>query len=181
VAAAVFARKGVASATVRDIADEAGILSGSLYHHFESKDQMVAEVLEPFITTMTAKYTATRESLDDPVDILRQFMLATVVTVAAMPDQARILHNEAIYLRETPQLQETDRKRQEPRKMWIAVVRRGQREGKFRKDLDPDVVVRAMFDATLSSSRWLPPRGTSNPHRIGLQLAEVFLDGLRNQ
>ena len=31
--------------TVRDIADAAGILSGSLYHHFDSKESMVDEIL----------------------------------------------------------------------------------------------------------------------------------------
>lgn len=37
IAADVLAKKGCASATVRDIAKASGILSGSLYHHFKSK------------------------------------------------------------------------------------------------------------------------------------------------
>ena len=49
VAARVFAEKGIMNATVRDIGQEAGILSGSLYHHFESKDQMIEEVLRPVV------------------------------------------------------------------------------------------------------------------------------------
>ena len=44
-AAKIIASKGYASATVRDIADASGILSGSLYHHFDSKDQMLVEIL----------------------------------------------------------------------------------------------------------------------------------------
>src|SRR5262249_57938903 len=38
IAAKIFADKGYASTTVREIADAAGILSGSLYHHFDSKE-----------------------------------------------------------------------------------------------------------------------------------------------
>ena len=45
IATRVFAEKGIASATVRDIAQEAGILSGSLYHHFASKEEMVKEIV----------------------------------------------------------------------------------------------------------------------------------------
>ena len=43
-AATMFAERGLRATTVRDIADSAGILSGSLYHHFKSKEQMVEEV-----------------------------------------------------------------------------------------------------------------------------------------
>ena len=37
-AATMFAQRGLRATTVRDIADAAGILSGSLYHHFASKE-----------------------------------------------------------------------------------------------------------------------------------------------
>ena len=43
-AAVMFAERGLRATTVRDIADSAGILSGSLYHHFASKEEMVDEV-----------------------------------------------------------------------------------------------------------------------------------------
>ena len=45
----MFAERGLRATTVRDIADSAGILSGSLYHHFKSKEQMVEEVLRDFL------------------------------------------------------------------------------------------------------------------------------------
>ena len=34
-----FAEKGIIAATVRDISERAGILSGSLHHHFASKEK----------------------------------------------------------------------------------------------------------------------------------------------
>ena len=56
VAAALFARKGVAAATVREIADEVGILSGSLYHHFDSKEAMVDQILAPYLKDLREAY-----------------------------------------------------------------------------------------------------------------------------
>ncbi|BCI79433.1 hypothetical protein MTY66_10580 [Mycolicibacterium sp. TY66] len=41
-AAAMFAERGLKATTVRDIADSAGILSGSRYQHFKSKEQFPA-------------------------------------------------------------------------------------------------------------------------------------------
>src|SRR6476620_8511238 len=43
-AAAVFARAGVQT-SLKDVADACGILPGSLYHHFESKDAIVVELV----------------------------------------------------------------------------------------------------------------------------------------
>ena len=45
----MFAERGLRATTVRDIADSAGILSGSLYHHFSSKEEMVDELLRGFL------------------------------------------------------------------------------------------------------------------------------------
>ena len=41
----LFAQKGYRATTVREIADAAGILSGSLYHHFDSKESIGDEIL----------------------------------------------------------------------------------------------------------------------------------------
>jgi AcrR family transcriptional regulator len=46
-AAGVIAERGIKDATVRDIGEAAGILSGSLYYHFDSKEQIVLELLKP--------------------------------------------------------------------------------------------------------------------------------------
>ena len=52
IAAGLFAERGFKNTTVRDIADAAGILSGSLYHHFDSKEAMVDELLDSFQTEL---------------------------------------------------------------------------------------------------------------------------------
>ena len=52
IAAELFAERGFTNTTVRDIADAAGILSGSLYHHFDSKESMVDELLDTFQTEL---------------------------------------------------------------------------------------------------------------------------------
>ncbi len=44
-AADLFARKGVAATTIREIADRVGVVSGALYHHFPSKLAIVDELV----------------------------------------------------------------------------------------------------------------------------------------
>ena len=59
-AAAMFAERGLRATTVRDIADAAGILSGSLYHHFDSKEAIVDELLRDFLEGL---FTRDRKSV----------------------------------------------------------------------------------------------------------------------
>src|ERR1700741_1583812 len=64
-AARVFATKGVGNTTMRDIADETGILAGSLYHHFQSKDALLEEVLRPVLDDLTVAYAQVEKQVPD--------------------------------------------------------------------------------------------------------------------
>jgi DNA-binding transcriptional regulator YbjK len=56
IAADLFAEHGYAATTVRDIAEVAGMRSGSLYHHFDSKESMIDEILSTFINQTLDAY-----------------------------------------------------------------------------------------------------------------------------
>ncbi len=53
-AAEVFASAGYAGTAVKDVADACGILPGSLYHHFESKEAIAVELLERYHAALGA-------------------------------------------------------------------------------------------------------------------------------
>src|SRR5436305_13405969 len=57
-AAKVFRTKGYHAATVRDIADEVGILKGSLYHHCSSKEELLYLVVKEPIAQMYREISA---------------------------------------------------------------------------------------------------------------------------
>jgi AcrR family transcriptional regulator len=178
IASRVFATKGIASATVRDIANEAGILSGSLYHHFTSKEEMVREVLAMGLVP-EIPYRVIADSAPNPEEALRRSLLQAVRWVARNPDIARIFRNDAQYIRETPALADSEASRQSNRLAWIEIVEAGMKDGRFRSGLDADVTVRAMWDAVLASIRWFPPIGDADPDVIAGQFADLFLGGIR--
>ena len=55
-AAEVFAEQGYNATTVRTIADHAGMLAGSLYYHFDSKESMLEEILRTFLDELWDGY-----------------------------------------------------------------------------------------------------------------------------
>ncbi len=177
VAGEVFAERGIANATVRDIAAAAGILSGSLYHHFESKDHMVLELLEGHGAELTALMEGAVQELA-PLDALRAGLRAAVRFAAQHPSTCRILRNETSYIRTTPALAVAEARRQQHREMWVDLVRRCIADGRIRADVQPDLVVRAMWDGALGSTRWFPPWGAERPDDVADQLVALYLDGL---
>ena len=179
IAMRVFAEKGIAGATVRDIAQEAGILSGSLYHHFASKEEMVKEIVGDGPSGDADVYHAIIAVASGPVAALHDCILHAVDWVARNPHRARIFRNDAQYIKETPALAESEEKRQSNRLIWLAVVEQGIADGVFRSDVDADLAVRAMWDGILSSIRWFPPLGDSDPGYVGEQLAAFYLAGLQ--
>jgi len=62
VAAGLFAEKGFAETTMRQIAAKAGMQAGSVYYHFASKEQIFGEILTIAMRTI---YTAVRGKVDD--------------------------------------------------------------------------------------------------------------------
>jgi len=78
IAAKLFAERGFKNTTVRDIADAAGILSGSLYHHFPGKEALFWAVLEEVGARITRQGEDIARDAPDPVAMLRAGALAWI-------------------------------------------------------------------------------------------------------
>jgi AcrR family transcriptional regulator len=102
----MFARKGIKSTTVREIADAVGVLSGSLYHYFDSKDAIVAEILKGFLDVIRARYGEVLAKDRDAVQSLRGLVSASLLLAREQPDATAIYQNELQYLRDTPRFSE---------------------------------------------------------------------------
>jgi TetR/AcrR family transcriptional regulator, cholesterol catabolism regulator len=178
IAAIQFAERGVATTTVRDIGNAAGILSGSLYHHFDSKEQMVAELLLPVMERQVGRYRTIVAVGDDAAPTLRALIKVAVTEAAQTPNQTRMIRNDAQTFSTAAALLPVADLLVAAAKLWASVVERGVAAGEFREDVDARLVVAAMFDAVLSTTRWFAGKRPQHPERIGDALADLFLGGL---
>lgn len=177
-AAEVFAEKGVVAATVRDIGERAGILSGSLYHHFSSKEEMVAEILLPVLRSQVATFDAIATETDDPEQILRRLIGAAVAQTAADPYAARIIRNDTRHFGGMQGLDEVVRQQRTVTSRWASAVRKGIDIGLFRSDADPAIVTLSIADVVLGAYRYMRPMGRMPASHVAEQLAGLILDGL---
>src|SRR5437764_15234978 len=97
-AARLFADRGFRATTVRDIADAAGILSGSLYHHFDSKESMIDEILSGFLDGFARKAQAVVDAGDDPVETLRGLVTLAFDAVAEDSTAVAVMQNGVGFL-----------------------------------------------------------------------------------
>ncbi len=178
IAAEQFAERGVASTTVRDIGAAAGILSGSLYHHFDSKEQMVAELLLPVMERQVGHYRELVGAGMPAAATLRALIKTAVVEAARTPHETRMIRNDAQSFSAMPSLRSVTDLLVDAGKLWASVIEHGAARGELRNDADARLVVAAMFDAVLSTTRWFAGKRPQNPDRVGEALADLFLGGL---
>jgi TetR/AcrR family transcriptional regulator, cholesterol catabolism regulator len=180
-AAAMFAERGLRATTVRDIADSAGILSGSLYHHFKSKEQMAEEVLRDFLDWLFARYMEIVDTERDPLERLKGLFMASFEAIEHRHAQVVIYQDEAKRLSALPQFSFVDERNREQRKMWVDVLKQGIEEGCLRPDLDVDLVYRFIRDTTWVSVRWYQPGGPLTAEQVGRQYLAIVLGGITKE
>ena len=177
-AAKLFARKGVVATTVRELAADAGILSGSLYHHFESKEAMVDEIVTSYFEDLRNRYKRVLDGDADPRTRLHDLIVASLEVVEAHPHATEIYQNDVNYLTRLERFGYLRTAGKEVQAVWLQVIEAGIAEGVLRADLDPKILYRLMRDAVWLSVRWFKPTNAYPITRLAEECTSLFLDGL---
>jgi AcrR family transcriptional regulator len=178
IAAGLFAEKGFKNTTVRDIADAAGILSGSLYHHFDSKESMVDEILSTFQEELFARYD---EVLASDVDARAKIDRAVRLSFEAIDRhhfEVAIFQNEADYLGTFDRFGYLAERNAQSREVWMRLLTEGVSTGVLRKDLDVELVYRFIRDTVWVAVRWYRPGGELSHDTVADQYLSILLDGI---
>jgi AcrR family transcriptional regulator len=176
-AAALFAAQGVVATTVRQIADQAGVLSGSLYHHFPSKEVMVQDIVIGYLDDLIGRYRVLRESDADPVEKLRHLVLISLQVATEYPHAVEIYQNEGTVLRSVPRNEYLSGLAQEVHQFWADVIKAGVAALELRSDVSARLFHRLIRDAVWLSPRWYRPTEGYPPARLADDLLAIFLDG----
>ena len=94
----LFARRGYQAIGLRDLASHLGLRAGSLYHHIESKQGLLFELIESSLTDLLYE---TRQSLKGSCSTnerLQRFVQAFIAFSQAHPDKLVLLTREAVNL-----------------------------------------------------------------------------------
>jgi TetR/AcrR family fatty acid metabolism transcriptional regulator len=140
----VFARKGFHASRVGDIAEEAGIAYGLVYHYFRSKEELLETIFRTTWTEMLARVREVEEAGVPASEAVRQVTALLLRTWRRDPDLVRVL------VREVTRSQHVQQEVEEITHAMQALedlVRRGQESGEFRTELDPKLAAVVFYGA----------------------------------
>jgi TetR/AcrR family transcriptional regulator, cholesterol catabolism regulator len=167
-AAALFAERGYAATSIRDIGERVGLLGGSLYHHIKSKEALFIRIHDLALDAAADRIMAAVEAHRDPWDRLETACI-TMLEVQLDPRSITMpLMND---FRSAP-----------PEVRTHLVAKRDQFEALFVRlvddlPLDPSVdrkIYRLSLLTLLNNvGAWYRPGGKS-PADVGRQIARIF-------
>jgi TetR/AcrR family transcriptional regulator, cholesterol catabolism regulator len=180
-AAGLFADRGYKNTTVRDIADAAGILSGSLYHHFDSKETMADEILSTFLTELFGRYREIAEHESDPRKAFEALVEESFRAIDRHHAAIAIYQNEGKQLGQLPRFAYLRDSNREFKDIWLGTLEKGIETGAFRADLDATLAYRFVRDTVWVAVRWYQPGGKLTAEAISAQYLAMILEGFETR
>lgn len=173
-AVAVFREKGYERATVREIADRAGMGVSALYFHIRSKEELCLAAVEPVLETGAAWMEELAGDALPPLDKLRRAIRRSIEIYGAHPEVV-------IYLQDFFPVVERLRPDLSSRTKlaWTEIVRQVLAEEGREDELDPKLVAYGILGMFSWMHRWYRPEGQAGAAEIGDLYASLLIDGLR--
>ena len=138
----VFAHKGFHTSRVGDIAEEAGVAHGLLYHYFASKDEVLETIFRENWGVLVDRIEAVVRTDESARNKLRHVAAIVLRTWRHEPDVVRVLIRE---IARSAELQERIADLVKPIQAIRRIIESGQETGEFRADLDPALAATVFY------------------------------------
>ncbi|WP_394814276.1 TetR/AcrR family transcriptional regulator [Streptomyces dubilierae] len=177
-AAEVFAEQGYNATTVRTIADHAGMLAGSLYYHFDSKESMLEEILRTFLDELWDGYDTVLGAGLGPRETLQALVTESFREIDRHRAAVAIYQKESRHLVAQERFAFLAESQRRFEQAWLSTLERGVAERAFRADLDVRLTYRFVRDTVWVAASWYRPGGQHSPEEIARQYLSMVLDGI---
>jgi AcrR family transcriptional regulator len=183
-AASLIASSGLRT-SLQEIADAAGILPGSLYHHFESKEAILIELIRRYHADLDRIGELAQHELDEPRS---RPVAERIVELGSAIANCAVRHRAALQLTfhepPTSSNQELfELARRPPRAIQLAMLatlRAGRRSGHIRPDVDLPTLADRLCQSTLHVGLDVI-RHDAAPDRVAAILCRIPLEGLASR
>jgi TetR/AcrR family transcriptional regulator, fatty acid metabolism regulator protein len=139
-----FARKGYHACRVGEIASEAGVAYGLVYHYFTSKDEILETIFRDTWTQMLTAIEAVEQEGVPAAEQLRKVAAIVLRTWKRDPDLVRVLVREVT---RSPHIQREVAEIEQAYAALQRIVERGQKNGEFRTDVDARLAALIVYGA----------------------------------
>lgn len=176
VAAKLFVENGIAGTSVREIADGVGMLSGSLYHHFPSKDAIAFAIVSDFLQDLLRRYEFVLPHVNGTRDEFAALVRSSIEVATAHPYATEIYQNERAYHGPDAPAPISEAV-EHAHHFWVRAATQASQRGDLRPDLDPVEFARMLREGVWWSVRYHREQLDDAGLSVAETLIAVFLDG----
>lgn len=175
--AALFSARGFAETSIREIADEVGIRSGSVYYHFPSKEDILTEIIVIAIQSTFEEVKTAVEALPASADSREKIIAAVVAHLRVLHRDLSYTMTAARYNKTPPSdavLQSTRPLRERYNSYWKSLFSEAEADGYLNPGVDASILRRFILYSMNHATFWYDAR----THRID-DLIETFKFSLK--
>lgn len=152
-ASRIFISRGYHEATVREIAEAAGLSLGSLYSYIRTKEDILYLVFDRLTTALRENINRATEGLEDPVAKIRAALEADVATTERYQDEILLMYHETKSLGRKS-LHAVLSREAEYVRTFEAILREGDRRGVMKSDPELAADIIAFLCSIVALRRW---------------------------
>ncbi|MGH9486507.1 MAG: TetR/AcrR family transcriptional regulator [Terriglobales bacterium] len=177
-AARLFQERGYDATSMQDIAGALNFSKAALYHHFESKEQLLFEIMKYGMDVFEERVLAAVEGIADPEQRLRACIARHVELVLSGRDReiTVILHENRTLAPEAGR-QINARKKHYVVYLGELIARVQQQRGLRRPSIEPHIAAMALLGMINWMYQWYRAEGESSETDIARQYTEQFFLG----
>ena len=178
VAARIFSQKGYEATSIQEIAEEVGILKGSLYYYIDTKEDLLFGVIKEAYDAALGVIEDLDRRAGTALELIDDLMCRHVEVFAATYLQSSVFFQEFRAL--SPERQKTIREAGEVYSRFLRQqIVRGQEAGEINPDIDPRLASIGIIGMLNSMSFWYRPQGPATAAEIGREFSRMVIGGLR--
>ena len=172
----VFNERGYDGTSMDDLSARLGIGKSSIYHHVDSKEELLSLALDAALTGLEQAADDIQVADGPAVERLERLLRASIaVLVDRLPYVTLLLRvrgNSEVERKALGRRRRIDH-------LVADLVKEAIGDGALRSDLDPAVVARLLFGTVNSLTEWLKPATAQTAATLGDAVCGVLFDGLR--
>lgn len=176
-AIALFNQRGYDATSISDLAAELGVTKSAVYHHFVSKEALLAAALDEALEGLSEAVEAASVATNgEPSSVRLRTTVEAAVRILAdnLPAVTLLLR-----VRGNSDLERSAMERRRHIDERLAVlVRQSAAEGDLRGDVDPEVISRLIFGMVNSLADWYRPGGPLDADALASTISSVLFEGL---
>jgi AcrR family transcriptional regulator len=171
-----FAEFGFEATTVRQLADDVDVMSGSLYHHFASKEEMLHEIVRDTVLQMRDNVIRISKA---PLDAEHRLIALVLLDLGQLTENQQvhaILTNERKLFRRKEEFAYVVQAKKEAYLAWCAVLQDGIDTGLFRPDIDLYLTITTVIRMLNTAADWYKNEDAFISGRVGSYTLDQVID-----